>query len=43
MSEYVKLAQGVIALIKLHHADEHEIAEYLMQYVNMKGEEHEAE
>lgn len=38
MEEYVKLAQGVIALIKLHHADEHEIAKYLMQYVNMKGE-----
>lgn len=39
MEEYTKLAQGVVALVKLHHADEHEIAEYLMQYVNMKGEE----
>ena len=39
MNEYTKLAQGVVALVKLHHADEHEIAEYLMQYVNMKGEE----
>ena len=40
MDKYIKLAQGVIALIKLHHADEHEIAEYLMQYVNIKGVEH---
>lgn len=40
MDEYIKLAQGVIALIKLHHADEHEIAEYLMQYVDMKEVEH---
>lgn len=38
MDKYTKLAQGVVALVKLHHADEHEIAEYLMQYVNMKGE-----
>ena len=38
MKEYIKLAQGVVALVKIHHADEHEIAEYLMQYVNMKGE-----
>ena len=30
-----------MAVVKLHHADEHEIAEYLMQYVNMKGEEDE--
>ena len=39
MNKYTKLAQGVVALIKLHHADEYEVAEYLMQYVNMKGEE----
>ena len=39
MNKYTKLAQGVVALVKLHHADEHEIAEYLMQYVNIKGEE----
>ena len=39
MKEYIRLAPGVVAVVKLHHADEHEIAEYLMQYVNMKGEE----
>lgn len=43
MNKYIKLAQGVIALVKLHHADEQEIAEYLMQYVNIKGADNEAE
>lgn len=29
---YTKLAQGCIALVKLHNVEERELAKYLMQY-----------
>lgn len=34
--KYYRLAQGVIAGVKLHHEDENEIARYLSQYVVFK-------
>lgn len=33
---YTKLAQGCIALVKLHNIEERELAKYLMQYVTIK-------
>lgn len=33
---YIKLAQGCIASVTLHNADEKELAHYLAQYVNFK-------
>lgn len=33
---YTKLAQGCIALVKLHNAEERELAKYLMQYTTIK-------
>lgn len=37
MSEaHYKLAQGVVALVKLHHADADEVARYLAQYTTIK-------
>lgn len=37
MSEaHYKLAQGVVALVKLHHADTDEVARYLAQYTTIK-------
>lgn len=33
---HYKLAQGVMALVKLHHADTQEIARYLAQYTTIK-------
>lgn len=35
---YTKLAQGCIALVKLHNVEERELAKYIMQYATMKGE-----
>lgn len=36
MKEYHKLAEGVEALIKLHHADVDYIAKYLQQYITLR-------
>lgn len=37
MSEaHYKLAQGVVALVKLHHADVDEVTRYLAQYTTIK-------
>lgn len=37
MSEaHYKLAQGVVALVKLHHADTDEVTRYLAQYTTIK-------
>lgn len=33
---YTRLAEGVIALVKLHDISEREMAKYLMQYVKVK-------
>lgn len=33
---YTRLAEGVIALVKLHGASERDVAKYLMQYVKVK-------
>lgn len=33
---HYKLAQGVMALVKLHHADAGEVARYLAQYTVIK-------
>ena len=33
---YTKLAQGCIALVKLHDVEERELAKYLMQYTTIK-------
>lgn len=33
---YKKLAEGVVALVKLHRCDEQGVADYLKQYVNIK-------
>ncbi len=33
---YTKLAQGCIALVKLHNVEERELAKYLMQYTTIK-------
>ncbi len=35
---YTKLAEGCVALVKLHNASEHELAKYIMQYATIKGE-----
>lgn len=35
---YTRLAEGCIALIKLHNVGEHELAKYIMQYAKVKGE-----
>lgn len=35
---YTKLAEGCVALVKLHDISEHELAKYIMQYATMKGE-----
>lgn len=32
---YTKLAEGVIALVKLHNLEERELAKYLMQYTTI--------
>lgn len=32
---YTKLAQGCIALVKLHNVEERELAKYLMQYTTI--------
>lgn len=34
--KYYRLAQGIIASVKLHHEDEKDIAKYLSQYVVFK-------
>lgn len=36
---YTKLAQGSIALVKLHNVKERELAKYLMQYTTIKLKE----
>lgn len=36
---YTKLAQGSIALVKLHNVEERELAKYLMQYTTIKLKE----
>lgn len=36
MSDYTKLAQGCIALVKLHDVEERELAKYLMRYTTIK-------
>lgn len=33
---YTKLAQGCMALVKLHNVEERELAKYLMQYTTIK-------
>lgn len=33
---YTKLAEGIIALVKLHNLEERELAKYLMQYTTIK-------
>lgn len=33
---YTRLAQGCIALVKLHNVEERELAKYLMQYTTIK-------
>lgn len=33
---YTKLAQGCMALVKLHNVEERELAKYLMQYTTVK-------
>lgn len=33
---YTRLAEGCVALIKLHNASERELAKYLMQYTAIK-------
>ena len=33
---YIKLAQGCMALVKLHDVEERELAKYLMQYTTIK-------
>ena len=33
---YTKLAEGCMALVKLHNVDERELAKYLMQYTTVK-------
>lgn len=33
---YAKLAQGCMALVKLHNVGERELAKYLMQYTTIK-------
>ena len=33
---YTKLAQGCIALVKLHGVEERKLAKYLMQYTTIK-------
>lgn len=35
---YTRLAQGCIALIKLHGVEERELVKYLMQYTTVKEE-----
>lgn len=35
---YTKLAQGCIALVKLHNVEERELAKYLMQYTTITQE-----
>lgn len=35
---YYRLAQGIYASVKLHHADEKDVAKYLMQYATIKQE-----
>lgn len=32
---YTKLAEGIIALVKLHNLEERELAKYLMQYTTI--------
>lgn len=34
--KYYRIGQGIIASVKLHHADENEIARYLSQYMVFK-------
>lgn len=34
--DYTRLAQGCIALIKIHGVEERELAKYLMQYITVK-------
>lgn len=33
---YTKLAEGCMALVKLHNVEERELAKYLMQYTTVK-------
>ena len=34
--KFTRLAQGCIALVKIHNVNERELAKYLMQYVTIK-------